>query len=186
MNGYRIMRWKQLSACGLAAALLCLVGCGSGQISNAHATLPASEDSATFIDRVASQDEVALNDAFRGVLMLMDGEDRHRTFADRVAALKDRGVIDASWDLDAQTPVTRGQYAYMIHQASNMPDCVMTLVAGPSERYCLRELQYRGVMATGAPYAQINGLEYVSVLRRANVYMDTGKVPNLAGMTEDL
>lgn len=170
----------------LALAMTLLAGCGSGQIHSGEATLAPNENSALFTNRIAEQPHVNLNDAMRGVLMLMEGEDRHRTFADRVQALRERGVVNSNWDLAAETPITRGQYAYMIHQAANMPDCVMTWALGPSQRYCLRELQYRGVMAEGAPYAVINGLEYVSVLRRADVYKRTGKVPNRAGMTDDL
>jgi hypothetical protein len=185
MNMHTAIR-RAVAAAGLLAAIILIGGCGSGGIRGAGATLPADEDSSAFADRLSSQEVVTQNDAMRGVVMLLDGEDRYTTFQQRAHGLRDRGVVDASWDLDADAPVTRGQYAYMIHQAAGLPDCVMTALLGPSQRYCLRELQYRGVMVSGAPYAVINGLEYVSVLRRADEYKRTGKVPDRAGHIEDL
>lgn len=172
-----------LLAVALAAGLA--GGCGSGQITGAEAKLPADEDSSAFLDRLSSADSVSTDDALRGIVMLTEGEDTYDTFQQRVEALRAAGILVEHWDLAAAEPITRGRYAVLIHQAAGLPMSVM-LLAGPSERYCLRELQYRGMMVQGAPYITINGLEYVSVLRRADVYKRTGEVPDASGSTDDL
>lgn len=179
----RLAAGATLLALALTAGLA--GGCGSGQITGARAKLPADEDSSAFLDRLSSADSVSTHDALRGVIMLIEGEDAHETFQQRVQALRQAGVLVAHWNLSPEEPITRGRYAVLIHQAAGLPTSVM-LLAGPSERYCLRELQYRGMMVQGAPYIAINGLEYVSVLRRADVYKRTGEVPDASGSIDDL
>jgi len=144
---------------------------------------PANEDSASFLDRVSSQDVVGMDDAMRGVLLLLDGEDNAKGFAERVQILTNRGIVDPKWHCSASLPIRRGKLAYMIYQACKMKGGVILLLTGPSQRYCLRELQYRGVMTEGAPYAKIGGMEYVAVLGRADVFIRTGEVPSTAGET---
>jgi hypothetical protein len=171
-----------------AAAVLPVLlagGCGTGRVEGPEAQLVADEDSSAFLDRLSSQETVSTHDALRGVILLLDGEDPCGDFAGRVAHLRERGVLPAEWDLAPETPITRGRYAVLIHQAGGFPLSVM-LLAGPTERYCLRELQYRGVMVQGAFYSPVNGLEYVSVLRRADVYRRTGEVPDPSGSIDDL
>ena len=49
-------------------------------------------------------------------------------------------------------------------------------LTGPSQRYCLRELQYRGLMAPGIWYNDVTGMEYLAILTRADELRQTGKV----------
>lgn len=161
---------------------LAAIGCqGAGQIAGAKATLVDGESCAAFLDRISTQETVSENDACRGLLMLLDGEDPSPTFQRRVESLRGRHIVAAAWDLSAETPVTRGRLAYMIYQATEMSGGVILTVTGPSERYCLRELQYRKVMAAGSLMQPATGLEAVSVLSRADTYIRTGKIPDRAG-----
>ena len=175
-----------LAVVALCCATTVFFGCHSGRVIGPKARLTTGEDSAAFLDRMSSQENVSENDAMRGILLLLDGKDKAQTFQERVTVLRERKIVDASWDFSASRPITRGKYAYMIYQASKMPGGIMLMVTGPSQRYCLRELQYHSVMVQGAVYMAIGGLEYVSVLSRADTYIRTGKVPGLAGDTEDL
>ena len=167
-------------AAGLVlAAGLTLGGCAQPnlQVSGGEQKLPAGESSAAFLDRVAAGENVTQNDAMRGVLMLLDGKDEAGGFHQRVQTLADRGVVDRGWDFDAQAHLTRGQLAYMIYRACNVPGGVILALTGPSRRYCLRELQYQGFMIEGFAYTKISGMEYVAVLARAEAYVRTGEIP---------
>lgn len=168
----------------LAGLLFSAGGCGSGQIeAGTDATLPEGEDSAAFLDRVSSLPTVSENDALRGVLLLTDGADPDRTFAERVERLRAAEVASDRWTYRAERPITKGRLAYLLYQACDIPGGVVLSVAGPSQRYCLRELQYRGMISDGPPYAEVTGMEYVAVLGRADAWMRTGQVPEVLKTT---
>jgi len=162
-------------------------GCGAAgtKIAKPQAKLPAGENSAAFFDRVSSQPTVSENDAMRGVLMLVTGKDEAATFKGRVEALQAKKIVSAGWRLDADRPVTKGRLAYMLYQACKMPGGVILTLTGPSRRYCLREFQYRRMMVRGSMFTPVTGMEFVAVLTRADIYIRTGKIPDLAGETEE-
>jgi len=169
-----------LAACGG------LVGCGSGgQVTGGDAVGVANENSAEYLDRMSRQTTVTENDALVGMLLLLDGKDEAGTFAGRIEPLKRRRVVAESWSHDAARALTRGRLAYMVCQACKIKGGIVLHVFGPSRRYCLRELQYMEMMDTGTQRGEVSGMELVAVLARADVYIRTGKVPNIAGEIED-
>jgi len=171
----------------LAVALGGVLGCGGMQtrIADPLATLPANEDSAAFLDRLSAQPNVSENDAFRGVLLLLNGQDSTETFRQRVETLLDGKLIAPEWGYEAFRPITRGKVAYMIYQACRLPGGVMLRLIGPTQRYCLRELQYRQMMTAGLPYTPVTGMEFIAVLSRADICIRTGKVPDMLGDVPD-
>jgi len=172
-----------IGLCVLAAAL---AGCqNAGEITGGDAALLTGEDSAAFLDRLSGQEYVGENDAMRGVLLLLDGEDKAGTFQERIDLLRQRGLVSSGWDFSADRPVTRGRLAYMLCQATEMPGGVMLTLTGPSERYCHRELRYHGMMGEGSTFSAVTGLEYVSALSRADTYIRTGEVPDKAGSVRE-
>jgi len=181
------MRLMRRIACLTAAAAcgLVMAGCQTGEpaIVNGQAALPEQENSAAFLDRISSLPNVSENDAMRGVLMLLDGKDEATNFAERVEKLRVRRII-GDWDCDAGRPISKGKYAYMIYQATKLPGGVTLTVIGPTQRYCLRELQYREVMSEGWIFSKVTGMEYVAVLGRADVYARTGRLPDKSGDVE--
>ena len=176
-------RTNMTTTCVLAAMILAaaLAGCSAGpmQVAGAEASLPAKETSPGFLDRISAGPNVSENDAMRGLIMLLDGRDAAETFRQRINALLGRDVLDSTWDYDSARPITRGKLAYMIYQACEIPGGVMLTLTGPSQRYCLRELQYQGMMATGSQAGAVTGMEFVAVLNRADTYMRTGRVPEI-------
>ncbi len=173
---------KPLTTLLLLTALAAIAGCqNAGVVTGGAQALQGDEDSAIFIDRVASLENVSENDAMRGVLLLLDGEDTAQTFQQRVDLMLQRHLVSPNWDFSADRPITRGRLAYMICQATDMPGGIILTLTGPSQRYCHRELQYRGMMTSGAIFSPVGGLEYVSVLTRADTFIRTGEVPDKAG-----
>jgi len=162
----------------LTGALVLLAGCqAGGSIAAGESTLPPGEDSAAFFDRLSSQENVSENDAVRGLLYFVDGKDEAESFTQRVESLRGRGLVSDAWSFDADRPLTRGKLAYMIYQACDIPGGVTLLLTGPSQRYCLRELQYQGFVPPGSGWGPVSGIEYVSVLSRAAAYQETGEIP---------
>ena len=113
--------------------------------------------------------------------MLVGEKDAAGTFRQRVEILREKKIVGENWDHQAERPITRGRLAYMVYQVTGIPGGVILRVIGPTQRYCLRELQYRRMMTPGLPGTRISGLEYVAVIGRADIYMRTGKVPDLTG-----
>ena len=148
--------------------------------------LPAGEESDAFLDRIASQSYVSENDTMRGLLMLINSQDNAQSFAERTRLLAEQNIVSRNWTFQADRPITKGKLAYMIYQACDMGGGVILTVTGPSQRYCMRELQFQEVMSqTGSFYSKISGMEFVAVLGRADVYKRTGKVPSQAGDTDE-
>jgi len=158
-----------------------LCGCSRGGLNvvGGDATLAANEDSAVLLDRLASGKTVGENDAARGMVLLLDGKDSCRTFQDRITLLRGRGVVGEHWDFVADRAITRGRLAYMVYQACKMRGGLTLALAGPSERYCLRELAYRRMMTVGPELTPATGMEFVAVLSRADAYIRTGQSPEV-------
>jgi len=161
------MRERAKQAVSLAAAVLLagVAGCSpkGARIQGPEAKLPANEGSPGFLDRLASQTTVCENDALRGMLLLLDGEDKAGTFQQRVENLTERGILAGSWRCDA---------ARVMH------------LTGPSQRYCLRELQYLQMMCGGSAGGHVTGMEFVAVLGRADIYVRTGELPVIMEATD--
>ena len=173
------MRPKAMTAAMLGALLAALAGCGPQalRIRNGEQVLPADQGSPGFLDRVSSQPRVSENDAYRGVLMLLDGQDKDQTFQQRTENLAARGMVDRSWTHDAARPLTRGRLAYMICRACDIRGGVVLHLTGPNPWYCLKELEYQRLMAPGTIFAETTGMEFVAVLGRADVLRRTGELP---------
>jgi len=161
-------------------------GCAatSLRVADGEATLPAGENSAAFLDRMSSLDTLTENDAMRGMLML-EGGDNTKTFRQRVDLLIERKILDPKGDHAASRPLTRGKLAYMVCRACNLSGGIILRLTGNTERYCLRELQYRNMMTEGSGSTAVTGMEFSSVLTRADIYRRTGRFPNMVGDTED-
>ena len=176
---------KQMLFAASGLVFICCVGCENGEIISRSENLPKGEDSAGFLDRVSSMHEVSENDAMRGILMLIDGDDTAESFQQRVLILQQRGIAAKSWDYVSDRGITRGKYAFMIYQAAKFRGGIILSVTGPSRRYCLRELQFKKVMCNGPMLTEIPGSEYVAVLGRADTFIRSGSVPNRAGETRE-
>lgn len=166
------------------AAVVAFSGCAPAQLKvvGEDAKLPEGENSAAFLDRMSSQDTVTQNDALRGILML-DGGDKTETFKQRVDALIDKKVLPKR-SYDANAELTRGQLAQLICRACDLKGGMILRITGSSERYSLRELQYRQMMTQGSASAKVSGMEFASVLTRAAIYKRTRRFPDMVGNTE--
>ena len=181
------MRQKGRRATGLLAAVVLagVAGCTPEtlRIDGTETKLPPNEGSPGFLDRLASLPTVSENDACRGMLLLLDGQDKAASFRQRADKLAARGVLQGNWRCGAVRPITRGRLAYMICRACEIRGGVIMHLTGPSQRYCLRELQSLRMMASGSVRGHVTGMEFVAVLSRADIYRRTGELPAIMEAT---
>jgi hypothetical protein len=152
---------------------------------NQAVAVPKAEDSADFLDRASRMEVLDTDNALHGLCLLLDGEDKNPDFQARIDRLRQTGTIASRWTLSAGTPLTKGKLAYMVYQTCAIKEKgAMLAVLGPTQRYCLRELQYRGMMAPGNESTPVTGMEFVAVITRADVYKQTGSFPNAVGQPQ--
>ncbi len=163
-----------LLSMAVAALASCQAGNDRPHVMGGDAKLSAV-DSAAYLDGISSLPTVSEAKALEGVLLVLP-EPRKATFAEAVIALQERKIVPANWDFQADRPITKGKVAYMTYQACRIKGGLTLQLTGPSQRYCLKELQYRGLMSQGVVYNAVTGMEYLAVLGRIDEYRQTGKV----------
>jgi len=167
------------------AALPAAAGCGPAaapEIVKGDAPLGGT-DSADYLDRLSSTETVSEAVALEGILQVL-GQSQERSFAEAVAYLRQQGIVSARWRCQADRDVTKGRVAYMVYQTCQLKGGVTLTLTGPSQRYCLKELQYLGLVTEGQTYNTVTGMEYVAILSRADELRRTGKVPDVIRMEE--
>lgn len=172
--------WRRGNGAGrcLARALsiaLCLCGC-SQVIRPEQADQGEQVDVDTFLhEHLQCQPMVTTAEAYRAMLILADGEDRHASFDGRRAELQERGIVRPAWGLVRDQGIDRGSVAYMVCKILQIRGGVNFAVLGQSgigdRRYAVRELVYMGLMPPGAPYRYLTGGELVDLLAKADGYM---------------
>ena len=130
-------------------------------------------------EHLADQPLVTVSDAYRAVLILADGTEANRSFAERQARLTERGIIRSAWNLEADDYIDRGSVAFMIAKVAGVTGGINRVMLGSwglgDRRYALRELQYRGLIAGGTDYAYLSGGEMLGILHRADAHLaETG------------
>jgi len=173
---YRTIRFLILPVATITIGIL-NSGCagGTGEIHGGNKRLE-EENEIVFIHRVASAGVVNENEALRGMLLMLDGKDECGDFSERIEKLASRGVVDKSWSFNADGTLTRGRMANMVCRACRIQGGWMMRLAGPTDRYCLRELMYKGIVINSSQSGEVSGAEFVAVLTRAKSYIETGRV----------
>ena len=116
------------------------------------------------------------DDAFHGMLLFLNANDDAGSYADRLAALRARGLLPAGFNEPADAPVRRGTVAVMLVKLLDMKGGWAMHVFGPNPRYALRELQYKGLMPYSSPQQTFTGMEYVGVIGALEDYQSrTGR-----------
>jgi len=136
-------------------------------------------DSAAYLDTLASRNTVTQADALEGMLLVLGQDGGEKTFARAIEILSEKKIVSPAWRFQADANVTKGRVAYMVYQACGLRGGVTLALAGPSQRYCLKELQYLGLMSQGQTYNTVTGMEYVAILARADELRQTGKVSDV-------
>lgn len=159
----------------LTAALLLflLTGCSSITVDQSlTATVGGADTDAQmeFWHQLYERKFTSNDDAFHGMLLFLDGTDASADYAARVATLKQRGLLPASFDAPANEAVTRGDLAVIIVKTLKIKGGLMQALLPDSPRYAMRELQYSGIYPSGSTWQRFTGGQFVSIIGRLEDY----------------
>ena len=161
----------------MLAASIALAGCAPAGVKGgvrAFEDLPAAQaelaSDAEFLFELSEKKYCTTDDAYRGMLYFIDGEDTSGNFQERTARLAMRGVVHKNWTHRANATITNGRVAYMLVRVLGFRGGVMYNLTNACPRYALRELASEEIIKGRSEYGKVSGAEYVGILGRADDY----------------
>jgi hypothetical protein len=123
-----------------------------------------------FWHTLATRKLTSNDEAFHALLLYVDQTDEAETYDQRVASLKSRNMLPASFDEPADVAVTRGTLSVAIVKILQLKGGVVMQLFGASPRYATRELQYVGLYPDSSPHQTFSGDQFVSIIGRIEDY----------------
>jgi len=139
---------------------------------------PSPDDQIQFWHTLNAQPITSNDDGMHGLLLYFDNQDTQTNYAGRVAQLKKQGLLPANFNEPGNQALQRGIMAYAAVKGMHIQGGWVMLVFGPSPRYALRELQYRGVFPRSSPQQPLSGAEFVGIIGKMQDYQ-SGKGANI-------
>jgi hypothetical protein len=166
-------------ACGSIAlslaALLTLAGCSAGPRMEPPDIDPAKMSDEGFQAYLARTPLVTVDEAYRAMLILADGEDTSKSFDERREKLESRGIARAAWKLKPEDVIDSGSIAFMVCRICQIKGGVNMRLLGSwglgDRRYAVRELQYREMIDEKVDYEYMTGPSLVGLLAKADQLM---------------
>lgn len=149
------------------ACTLMLAGCHTAHVSESVASKYGANDPDAQIEfwHALGEKTVTCNDdAFHGLLIYVDGDDKSETYVGRVDTLKSRGLLPANFNAPPTQAVDRGTLAVAIARALKIRGGLMMRATGTAPRYAVRELMYEGVYPPSSPNQTFSGAEFLGVM----------------------
>ncbi len=128
---------------------------------------------------LASNDE-----AFHGVLLYLDGESEAMSYEQRVAILKERDILPASFDRPADEALTRGTLAIIVSRVAEIRGGIFMRLFPDSARYATRELQFMGLYPRSSHNQAFSGAEFLGIMGRLEDYQRIQPVPPAAAKAD--
>lgn len=151
-----------------------MFGCAGPRVEHPETDAAELSDEG-FQHYLAQVDVVTVDEAYRAILILADGEDGRESFEERKAELESRGIAKAQWNLKGDYVIDAGSVAYMICQVCKIRGGAnMTLMGSwglGDRRYALRELIYRQMIEEMVEYQYMTGAELHSLVRKSDNLM---------------
>jgi hypothetical protein len=150
-----------------ATFIALLAGC---QTATVHSTVTSkfsdntTDSQLNFWHELASRHVTSNDDAFHGLLLYMNNKDDSKTYDDRVATLKSKGLLPQSFNEPAFAAVTRGTLAVAIVKLLDIKGGWVMHVFGPSPRYAVKELVYDDIYPPSSPQQTFSGSEFVGII----------------------
>ena len=157
------------------ALLLAAAGCQTATIKapvdlKSKDSASDSDSQMNFWHDLADQPVTCNDDAFHALLLYADSKDDSKTYDDRVAALKAKGLLPQSFSKPANQAVERGVLAVAIVKMLGIKGGWVMHVFGPTERYATKELQYDGIYPPSSPQQTFSGAEFVGIMGKIDDY----------------
>jgi hypothetical protein len=151
------------------------VGC-AGPRKSVPTVEPDSLGDEEFQAYLAEAELVTVEEAYRAMLILADGEDSSTSFEQRFEQLESRGIVKPDWGLQPENVVDVGSVAYMVCQVCEIRGGINRRLFGPlglgDRRYALRELLYRKMIDDTVDYQYMTGAAMMALLAKADELME--------------
>jgi hypothetical protein len=130
-----------------------------------------------FLTGLYSKKVAQFSDAVKITTILLRTYDPKGDFIFEVAALREKQIISRSISegLAADAWLSKGTVAYMFCQALGIKGGVWMRLFGVSQRYCLRELVFAGIMQARGVNELVSGAELVDMFIKAVDYLAQDK-----------
>jgi hypothetical protein len=168
---------RRLAGVLLSAAFCALValsqGCQTASVrSSVDSKFSGNDTNAqlAFWHELADRHVTSNDDAFHGILLYTDNHDDSKNYDQRVATLKSRGLLQASFSEPANEAVTRGTLAFAIVKIVGIKGGWVMHVFGPTPRYAVKELVYDGIFPPSSPQQTFSGTEFVGIIGKIDDY----------------
>ncbi len=154
---------------GVVMLMVGLGGCAPAGVRGVRAfeDLPAAEgevaSDAAFLFELSAKKYCSTDDAYQGMLYLIDGTDSSKDFQERTARLVMHGVADKNWTHNPNATATKGKVAYMLVRALEIRGGVMYNITNGCPGYALRKLIHNGMIKGGTEHSKISGAESVGI-----------------------
>ena len=130
-----------------------------------------SQAETSYFRELADRKATFLSDGFYSVCLLLGVADKYNNFESQKNFLKEQGILpERAINAGADDPLRKSTAAYMFCRALDIKGGAVMRVFGPSERYALRELVYKQLVAEGPAKKIVSGRELLSILMRASEY----------------
>lgn len=162
-------------ALALVACSLLQSGCAGPRMS------PPEVDPATLSDDgfqayLSEAPLVTVDEAFRAMLILADGEDDSQSFDQRRQKLETREITRPAWRLKAENVIDAGSVAYMVCRICKVRGGVNYNLFGSlglgDRRYAMRELLYLDMLDDAVDYQYMTGPALVALMGKADELME--------------
>lgn len=124
------------------------------------------EQQLEFWHTLADRPLTSNDEAFHGLLLYLDAESTAKTYDERVATLKQRGLLSPGFNEPANNAVTRGTMAVAITKSLGIKSGVMQSLAPDCGRYALRELVFLNLYPPSSPNQTFSGSEFLGIIGR--------------------
>ncbi|HUN82640.1 MAG TPA: hypothetical protein VMV81_14140 [Phycisphaerae bacterium] len=159
--------------------ILSLISCAAPRKST-PAVDPKTLSDDAFEAYLATINVVTVDEAYRAMMILMNGEDKSKSFEERKATLEERGVARSAWGLKPENVIDTGSVAYMICRICKISGGIDMVAFGSlglgDRRYATRELIYRDMIDDMVDYQYMTGARLVGLLGKADAIMAAKKL----------
>jgi hypothetical protein len=164
------------AACFLAPLMVASISACAGPRKTEPAVDAKKLTDDAFQVYLVGVDLVTVDEAYRTMLILADGEDTCKTFEERRQKLEERGIARPAWNLKETNVIDAGSVAFMVCRICKISGGLNSALFGSwglgDRRYALRELIYRGLLEDTVAYQYMTGASLFALIRKADEIME--------------
>lgn len=119
-----------------------------------------------FWHQLADRPICSNDEAFHGLLLFLDGDDKFETYDARVTELKSRGLLSQNFTEPAEQAISRGTFGVAIAKSLKIEGGMMYSISPDCARYAVRELVYQNLYPQSSPNQTFTGSELLGIIGR--------------------